>query len=436
MLSWIVIAIFIAAFVLIVFEVFDKTVLAMIGAVLMVAFGVFNFEEAIYAIEFETIVLLMAMMLLVEVSRESGIFSWLTVKLAKKSKGSPLLLFVLFCGVTAFVSAFLDNVTTIVLIVPITIALVKGMGRDPKPYIIGEIMFSNIGGAMTLIGDPPNIIIGGATGLTFNQFIINLWMPIMAGILIIGLLFIAIHWKHHLKPISNDLKKLFISHLLLKKINYKFLSGYRNKAFMTKAVAVLILTTVGFLFQSQLNLSVAIIALTGAVLLLLVSAEEADLHVSLRSVEWSTLLFFAGLFVMVGAVEKVGALDVLSGFIVSISGGDYLVLLLAVLWVSGFVSMILNNIPFVTLMVPVIFNIQAGLTGDVDPNLLWWALALGACLGGNGTLIGASANVIGADMAKKEGVNISFLTFMKYGMPFTFISLVISSMYLTMRVII
>jgi len=434
MLPWITVAIFIAVFILIVFEVFDKAVLAMIGAILMVVIGVLDFEMAISYIEFETIVLLMAMMLLVEVSRESGIFSWLTVRLAQKSKGNPLLLFLLFCGVTAFVSAFLDNVTTIVLVVPVTIALVKGMGRDPKPYIIGEIIFSNIGGAMTLIGDPPNIIIGGATGLSFNQFIINLWLPIFGSLGFIALIFVLTHWKHHLKPIGSDLKKLFISQLLLKQIKYRFEYLYLNRAFMRKAVAVLVFTTLGFLFQPYLHLSVGLIALAGAVLLLLVAAEEAHLEVSLKSVEWSTLLFFAGLFVMVGAIEQVGFLDILSEKIIHLGSGSYLVLLLTILWISGGISMLINNIPFMTLMVPVIFNIQAGLTGDVDPNLLWWALSLGACLGGNGTLVGASANIIGADLAKKDGVHISFLQFMKYGLPFTFISLIISSLYLAIRV--
>ena len=435
MLPWITIAIFIAVFVLIVFEVFDKAVLAMIGAVSMVLIGVLDFESAIHAIEFETIILLMAMMLLVEVSRESGIFSFLTVRIAQRSKGNPLLLFLLFCGVTAFMSAFLDNVTTIVLVVPITIALLKGMGRDPKPYIIGEIIFSNIGGAMTLIGDPPNIIIGGATGLSFNQFIINLWIPVLGSIGLIGAVFVATHWKHHLKPITSDLKKLFVSQLLLKQIKYRFENLYLNKAFMRKSMAILILIVFVFLFQSYLNLSVALIALAGAVLLLLIAAKEASLEHSLKSIEWSTLLFFCGLFVMVGAIEHVGFLDILSEKILNLGGNSYIVLLLAVLWISGFASMILDNIPFVTLMVPVIFNIQASLIGDVDPNLLWWALSLGACLGGNGTLIGASANVIGSDLAKKEGINISFLQFMKYGLPLTFISLVVSSCYLALRVI-
>jgi Na+/H+ antiporter NhaD/arsenite permease-like protein len=434
MLPWITILIFLAVFVLIVFEVLDKAVLAMIGAVLMVMIGVLDFEQAIHAIEFETIILLMAMMLLVEVSRESGVFSFLTVKMAQKSKGNPLLLFLMFCGVTAFVSAFLDNVTTIVLVVPITISLLKGMGRDPKPYIIGEIIFSNIGGAMTMIGDPPNIIIGGATGLSFNQFIVNLAPPVLVSLVIIAGLFIATHWKKHLKPITGDLRKLFMSHLLLHQLSYRFKNTYLNVTFMKKSVAVLLITIAGFLTQQYLGFSVALIALAGAVLLLIVSSKESDLHSCLRSVEWSTLLFFAGLFVMVGAVEHVGFLDILSEFILGFSGDSYLLLLLIILWISGFASMILDNIPFVTLMIPVIFNIQAGLTGSVDPNLLWWSLSLGACLGGNGTLIGASANVIGTDLAKKGGVNISFLQFMKYGIPITFISLMISSVYLAIRV--
>ncbi|MDP2625094.1 MAG: ArsB/NhaD family transporter [Candidatus Peregrinibacteria bacterium] len=434
LLPWVTITIFVLVFVLIVFEVFDKAVLAMMGAILMIILGVLDFHQAIGSIEFETIVLLMAMMLLVEVSRESGIFSWLTVYLARKSRGNPLWLFLLFIAMTVFVSAFLDNVTTIVLMVPITITLVKGMGRDPKPYVIGEVLFSNIGGAMTLIGDPPNIIIGGAADLSFNQFILNLWFPVLVSIVVITGLFVATHWKKHLKPISSDLSKLFVSHLLLQKIKHKFLNEHLRKTFMVKSVVVLVFTLLAFLFQQAIGISVAVIALTGAVMLLLVAAEEAELDVSLKSVEWSTLLFFSGLFVMVAGVERVGALNIFSDFIVSIAGENYLVLLLAILWISGLVSMIINSIPFVTLMIPVILNIQLGLTGDVDPQLLWWALSLGACLGGNGTIVGASANVIGIDLAKKQGVNISFLAFMKYGIPLTTISLLISSAYLAFRV--
>lgn len=287
---------------------------------------------------------------------------------------------------------------------------------------------------MTLIGDPPNIIIGGAADLSFNQFILNLWFPVLVSIVVITGLFVATHWKKHLKPISSDLSKLFVSHLLLQKIKHKFLNEHLRKTFMVKSVVVLVFTLLAFLFQQAIGISVAVIALTGAVMLLLVAAEEAELDVSLKSVEWSTLLFFSGLFVMVAGVERVGALNIFSDFIVSIAGENYLVLLLAILWISGLVSMIINSIPFVTLMIPVILNIQLGLTGDVDPQLLWWALSLGACLGGNGTIVGASANVIGIDLAKKQGVNISFLAFMKYGIPLTTISLLISSAYLAFRV--
>lgn len=433
-MTWLPLIIFLAVFVLIVFEVVDKAILASAGAVLMVLFGILNFHEAIASIEFETIILLMSMMLLVEVSRESGIFSWLTVRMAKASKGSPLMIFALFALTTASISAFLDNVTTIVLVVPVTIALVKGMGRDPKPYVIGEIIFSNIGGAATLIGDPPNIIIGGATGLTFFQFIQNLWLPVLASLFVITGIFIAAHWREHFKPITKDISKLFLSHLLIKKITYRFLSQELNKSFMFKSVGVIALTIAAFLLQQQLNVNVAIIAFSGVIILLLLAHKEIEFEHSIRKVEWSTLLFFAGLFVMVAAVEKVGTLEYLSDFIVNASGGTYLSLLLLVLWISGFASTILDNIPFVTLMIPVIFGIQTQLDPALNINLLWWALALGACLGGNGTMIGASANVIGLDLAKKEGVNVSFLYFLKYGLPLTIVSLVISSFYLYLRV--
>lgn len=435
MLSGIVLTIFVATFALIVFEKFDKALLALIGAILMICFGAINFEQALGFIEFETVVLLMSMMLLVEVVRESGIFSWVTVRLAKKSKGNPLVLFILFSLTTAGVSAFLDNVTTIVLIIPITVALIKGMGRDPRPYVMAEIFFSNFGGGLTLIGDPSNIIIGGASGLSFNEFVKNLALPVLGTIALVSLGFIVTHWKNHLKPISQDLKKLFLSHMLLKKIEYKWVSTQINTAFMVKSLVALGLTFMGFLFQEKLGISIAVIALSGAVLLLLVAAEEANIKVSLRSVEWSTLLFFCGLFVMVGAVESVGILDMLSSKIVEMSGGSYWLLVITTLWLTGFTSMILDNVPFVTLMVPIVVNIQAQLGPGVDPNLLWWALSMGAVFGGNGTMIGASANVVGSDIARKEGINISFLEFMKYGIPVSLTALSVATLYLSWRIL-
>ncbi|MBU0982181.1 ArsB/NhaD family transporter [Patescibacteria group bacterium] len=430
---WLPVIIFTVILLLIIFEVFDKTVLASLGAVLMIILGIVDFDTAIASIEFDTIILLMSMMLLVEITKESELFTWLTVKMAKISKGNPTLIFLLFILTTAFLSSFLDNVTTIVLMVPVTVALVKGMGRDPKPYIIAEIFFSNIGGTLTLIGDPPNILIGGSTDISFFEFIENLWIPVVGSTILISGIILALHWKTHFKPIASDLRKLFLSHMLIKKITYKFLGKGLNKTFVAKSVFVIFITIAAFLTQNILHLNVAVIALSGAVLLLLLSSKEVEFEKTLSRVEWSTLLFFAGLFVMVGAIEHVGVLEILSDFISDSAGGSYAMLLMMVLWISGLISMVLNNIPFVALMIPVIFGIQAQLDPSLNPELLWWALSLGACFGGNATVIGASANVIGIDLAKKDGVHISFLNYMKYGLPLTVITLAVSSVYLIFR---
>jgi len=418
---------------LVVFEVYDKAILSSIGAVLMIFTGVINFETAIHSIDFETILLLMSMMLLVEVSRESGVFNWLTVKMAKFSNGNPLLIFLLFSFTTAFLSAFLDNVTTIVLIVPVTIALVKGMGLDPKPYVISEIMFSNIGGTLTLIGDPPNILIAGESQLSFLQFISNLWMPVFSTLILLAGIMIATHWKNF-KPISTNLRKLFLTSVLIRKITYRFFSEELNIKFMLKSVAAITITIISFLLQKKIGVNVGVIAFSGALLLLVIAKKEVEFEHSIKNVEWSTLLFFSGLFVMVGAIEHVGLLEKISEFILNVSSGSYLTLLLTILWVAGFVSMILDNIPFVALMLPVIVGIQQTLDPALNQNLLWWALSLGACFGGNGTIIGASANVIGVDLAKKDNVNISFLQFFKYGFPISILSLLVSSLYLMFRV--
>lgn len=433
MITWAVVSIFVIALLLIVFEKFDKAVVGLSGAILMVVLRVLDFHEAVAAIKFETIVLLMSMMLLVEITREAGVFSWVTVRLAGSSKGNPLYLFVVFAALSAIGAGLLSAFTIMVLMIPITVALIRGMGRDPYPYIMGELFFANLGGSLTLIGDPSNTIIGGASHLSFNQFVTNLALPVAGSLILVGLGFVVLHWKSHLKPISTDLKKLFVSQLLLKKIEHRWLSGNIRTSFMIKAVIVLFLTLIGFISQGTLGLSVAVIGLTGALLLLLVAAEEADLRVSLKSVEWSMLLFFASLFVMVAAIEKVGVLEHLSEFITQSAGDNYLMLLLTIVWVTGIISMLVDNIPFVTLMVPVILKIQADLPPGVDPTLLWWALSMGATFGGNGTMIGASSNVVCSELSRKEGVPITFLGYLKYGLPVMLITLSVASVYLVLR---
>jgi len=431
MLTCLALGIFAFAFAFIVFEVWDKSLIALFGAMLMVIFGVLTPDEALAAIEFETILLLLAMMILVNIASKSGIFEWLNVKIASFTKGNPLYIFLFFSLITAVFSAFLDNVTTVILIVPLTIELVRGMGKDPKPYIFAEIFFSNIGGGLTLIGDPPNIIIGGSTGLSFLDFIVNLWIPILAASIFTLLVFGIWHWKK-LRPISDNLIELFTANIIIKKIKNKFVKTTIHKDFVIKVVAVLSLTTIGFLVQHQLGLPNYVIAFTAAIALGLITSKRISIHDSFSSVEWTTLFFFAGLFIMVAGVEKTGILESLSHYVAG-STTNLFYLSLLVLWISGLVSMVLDNIPFVTVMIPVIMGIQAQLGGS-DTSILWWALSLGACLGGNGTIIGASANVISVDLARKRGVRISFIEYMKFSFPVTLGILLICSAYLFFRI--
>jgi Na+/H+ antiporter NhaD/arsenite permease-like protein len=427
---YLALGIFLVAFILIVFEVFDKSLIALGGALLMIVAGVIGPEEAILAVEFETILLLLSMMLLVNIASKSGIFSWLNVRIASLTRGNPLLIFLFFSIITAVFSAFLDNVTTVILIVPLTIELVKGMGRDPKPYIFGEIIFSNIGGALTLIGDPPNIIIGGATGLNFLDFVVNLWIPILASMIFAMIVFVIVHWKN-LRPVSDNLVELCIANMTIQKIKNKFIKITLHKDFIIKVLVILFLITGGFLLQREIGLPNYVIALLGVITLAFMTAKRVHFEKVFHSVEWTTLFFFAGLFIMVAGVEKTGVLEVLSHFIAN-STSDLFYLALIILWVSGIASMILDNIPFVTVMIPVIFGIQAQFSGDTT--ILWWALSLGACLGGNGTLIGASANVVSVDLAKKQDVRITFIEYLKFSLPLTLGTLVICSVYLFIKI--
>jgi len=428
--TYIALGIFTVAFAFIVIEIYDKSLVALSGALLMILFGILSPEEAVRAIDFETILLLLAMMMLAHIASESGIFSWLNVKIASLTRGNPLAIFLFFSLITGLLSTFLNNVTTVILIVPLTIELIKGMGKDPKPYVMAEIIFSNVGGALTLVGDPPNTIIGGATGFNFLAFIRNLGVPILASSIFVLLVFMILNRKD-LRSISKDFVELFIANVIIKKVKNKFLKTVLHKDLIIAVSLILIATIVGFSLQDYTNMPSYIIAFTGATLLAILTAKRVSVHDSFRSVEWSTLFFFAGLFIMVGGVEKTGFLDQISLWIGG-STDNLLYLSLIVLWVSGIISMVLDNIPFVTVMIPVIIGVQSQFVG-VDTSILWWALSLGACLGGNGTLIGASSNIVSVDLAKKEGLRISFLDYMKFALPLTLGILVICSGYLYIR---
>ena len=423
--------IFGAALILIAFEVVDKALIALGGALAVIFLRFITPEEALLAVDFETIILLMSMMILVEISRDSGLFSWLNVKLVSVTKGNPLVIAIIFSLITALFSAFLDNVSTIIIVVPITIELFKGLGRDPKPIILQEILMSNMGGALTLIGDPTNIIIGGEAKLTFNDFITNLYLPVGVAILTLLIIFVIVRWQQ-LKPIDKNLKTLFLSTILIRKLRYEFLNIEVSKNFIIKSIAILLITLVAFAFQIQLQLPIYILALAGALALSILSVRQTKLHNILQRVEWTTLLFFAGLFIMVAAIEKTGLLEQISLLITSISN-DFTIILLIVLWASAIISMMLDNIAFVTVMIPVILGIQENIPNEPNLQMLWWALALGAVMGGSGSLIGSSANIVGVDLAKKHGVNIGFIEHFKYAFPLAILALGISSAWILYR---
>lgn len=431
LLTYVPIIIFATALILIAFEVIDKALIALGGALAVILLRFISPEQALAAVDFETIILLMSMMVLVEISRDSGLFAWLNVKLVSITKGNPLTIAITFCLLTALFSAFLDNVSTIIIVVPITIELFKGLGRDPKPIILQEILMSNMGGALTLIGDPTNIIIGGEANLTFNDFITNLYLPVGAAIIVLLTIFVIIRWQH-LKPIAKNLKTLFLSTILIRKLRYEFLNIEVSKKFIIKSITIILFTLIAFAFQIQLQLPIHILALAGALALSILSVRQTSLHNILQRVEWTTLLFFAGLFIMVAAIERTGLLEQISFLITQVSS-DFGVILLVVLWGSALISMMLDNIAFVTVMIPVIIGIQERLPSEPNLQMLWWALALGAVMGGSGTLIGSSANIVGVDLAKKQGVKIGFMEHFKYAFPMAIIALAISSAWILYR---
>lgn len=425
---WLSAGVFVTALIAIIFDYLDKTVVALVGGALLIICGILSFEEAVASVDFEIITLLAAMMIIVEIAQESGLFTLINFRMARYSKGNPFLIFLFFTLLTAAASAFLDNVTTILIVVPLTVALVQGMGYNPTPFIMAEILLSNIGGALTLVGDPPNVLVGTAVGLSFNSFIVHLWIPISLIIVLTLLAFYIVRWNE-LKPIHHHLPKLFISHLLFQKIQYQYLRTHLNAGYMKTVTAILGLTVLGFLLQFIVGLPIAVIALTGALVLMLAVHRKISVEHVFAHIEWTTLGFFAGLFVMVAGLESTGLLDIIAHWLVTQTDSFSLMILLIV-WTSGIVSMLINNIPFVTLMIPIISNVQATMPDNPHSQILWWALILGSALGGNATIIGASANLIGVEIARKSGVNITFLAYLKYCLPLTIGALIISSAYL------
>ena len=423
------IIVFLLVYAAITFELVNKAVAAFSGVAILILLHVIDEHHAIEYIDFETIMLLFGMMIIVSVLKHSGLFTIVSVRISELTRGNPVKILILFSVITAIMSAFLDNVTTVLIIIPIIIELTRGLGLDPKKYVLSQAIISNIGGAATLIGDPPNVIIGSRVGLTFNQFLFNLGPPVII-IFIVVLAFIWLINRDQFKPIHNNIIKLFTVNLLLEKIRHDFLSITIDYTLMKKGLFFLLIAIILFITQTITGLAPGVIAISAGIFLVLVSG--MNLEKVMEEVEWSTLMFFVGLFILVGSLEEYGVIEWIAHNVFLNIGENPYIIILVVEWVSGIASGFLDNIPFTITMIPII-----EIMNDSNPhfqNLLWWALALGACLGGNITMIGASANIVSIGIAKKYGVKISFLDFMKFGVVISIISLIIASLYLILRV--
>jgi Na+/H+ antiporter NhaD/arsenite permease-like protein len=410
--------IFIAIYVIIAAEWWHKTLAALIGGLLMILLRVLDQEEAFHAVDWNVIFLLVGMMLIAHVTAETGVFQWLAIRAAKLADGQPFRLLILLMIVTAVASAFLDNVTTVVLIVPVTIYIADVLGINPKPFLLAEVLASNIGGASTLIGDPPNILIGSAANLGFNEFIVHMAPPvtIILALFLLGARFLfrrdlAESAEHRELVLALDERKVITDPVLLR-----------------KALFVLAATIGGFLVHRLVHLEPATIALTGAAILLIWT--RFPVQKALAEVEWTTLLFFVGLFIMVEGVVKVGLIDLLAERAIDLTGGALAPATFLILWLSLLLSGIVDNIPYTATMIPLVQGLQ---TSQGHGNALWWALALGADLGGNATLIGASANIIVANLASRAGHPITFREFLGYGLPVMFLSGIVATVWVWLR---
>ncbi len=410
------VGVFTVTYLIIMSEKLNRTAVAMVGAFLMLVLNVEGQEQAFEHVDFNTIGLLVGMMIIVNIMKRSGIFEYVAIKAAKMSKGDPWKILVSFTVITAVASALLDNVTTILLIVPVTLVITDSLELNPIPFLVPEILIANIGGTATLIGDPPNIMIGSATGMGFMDFIVNLAPVVVVIYLLTMVTFKFIFKKAYHCEEKNKQKILMMDEKL----------AIKDKVLLKKSLTVLFFTILGFVLHQTLGYESATVALFFAAILLLIS--KVDVEDVFIEIEWPTIFFFLSLFILVGALEEVGVMTFLADKLLSLTKGDVLLTTMVILWVSALASSFLDNIPFVATMIPLIKSM--GAMSGITLTPLWWALALGACLGGNGTLVGASANVIVSGMLSRHGHKLSFMDYMKVGFPLMLLSIIVSSAYL------
>lgn len=410
--------IFLVAYALIASERVDRTLVALLGGLLVIVLGIIDQHEAFEAIDFNVIFLLAGMMVIAGGLARTGFFEYVAGRAIHASKGDPMRLLIMLAVLTAGLSAVLDNVTTVVLLTPVTLSLARTLRVSPMPYLLSQIFASNIGGAATLIGDPPNILIGSAARLDFVAFLVNLG-PVILVILGIFVLMMRRSFGGSMEDDADRLDRLALLDPG---------AAIKDRKLMVRALVVLALTIVGFLFHTALGLEAATIALLGATVLMLVG--RLDPHDTLREIEWNTLFFFVGLFMLIEAVIHVGIVGGVATALAEAAGGRVEVATIGILWFSAVASAVVDNIPYTATAIPIVQGlIDSGLGGDV----LWWSLALGACLGGNLTIVGASANIVVANLAARDGHPITFWVFFRYGFAVVVMSMIVSTAYLWLR---
>ncbi|MGE5339204.1 MAG: ArsB/NhaD family transporter [Gemmatimonadota bacterium] len=427
---WIAVALFVATYALIMSEKVNRAILALLGAGLLILLGVVNQEEAMRAVDFNTLGLLLGMMLIVNITRRSGLFQFVAIWSAKKVNANPWGILLMMSIVTAVFSAFLDNVTTVLLTVPVTLLITEELNVKPYPYLFAQILASNIGGTATLIGDPPNIMIGSATGLTFNDFAVNL-TPVILVVMVVTLVPLWFIWGRHLVAAAEHRQRV---------MDFVEREAITDARLLKQSLTVIALVIAGFMLQRQIRIEPATIAIFGAAALLLLDnlgrdpeKQSHNVHAALSEAEWITLMFFLGLFVLVHGLEKTGVIHWMAQRLLEGTGGDFNVTALAILWASAILSAFIDNIPFVATMIPLIKTMAPTFGGEHALLPLWWSLSLGACLGGNGTLIGASANLVVAGLAERAGTGFRFVEFLKIAFPLMLLSIVISHVYVYFR---
>ena len=414
----IAVAVFLIVILLIITERVHRTAAAMAGAVVLILTGVMSADKALSYIDFNTIGVLVGMMIFVAIVRQSGMFEYIAVRAAKAVHGDPWKIMVAFTLITALLSAILDNVTTVLLVGPMSIAIARMLKIDPVPFLMGQILASNVGGTATLIGDPPNIMIGSAAHLSFMDFLENTGFAVLF-ILVVLILLMKIVYEKKIELGTVDTSAI-------EKLDPS--KSITNRALMKKGIIVLICVIIGFMFHDKLGIESSVIALTAAAVMLIIGREDVDQ--AIQGVEWTTILFFMSLFVVVGGLTETGIIKELASKIIDATNGHPMMTMLVLLWASALLSSILDNIPFVATLIPLILAMQAD---GMDVTSFWWAISLGACLGGNGTMIGASANVVLSDISTKHGYPITFKSYLKVGMPFMLLSIVVSTVFLVVK---